>query len=197
MRKIYLSLVLAFAVGIGILATGGTASAATDRRACVTAGEYASIQRNMSQTRLFALLDGHGVLLDTINNSYDDSYWVDGYEDWYWVDTSYEDPDTGEWIEDGYDDFDWVDGYWEGGYVSIKDTVRSFKKCPSFGSGRIGVNLDNYSGGRSSMHVYTKVRSNPWALVDWVYGATSFRSAAGAGAATVIDGTTHKVIPRG
>jgi hypothetical protein len=177
----------AVVVGVGVTSTG-TAEAATDRRACVTAGEYGSIYRGMSQTRMFQILDGRGVLLDTIVNSTEDEWVEDGWWDYQWVDGYYD--EYGDWV-DGYEEEVWVDdGYWIEGY-SVKDTVRSYKKCPGFGSGRIGINLDNYSGGREYMHVYTKVRSNPWGLVDWLYGAFERPVAARGGSGE------YKVIPRG
>ena len=86
MRKIISGLLALATLFAGLtlaLGTAGSASAATDRRACVTRAEYNAIYRGMTQAKLFALLDGHGTLLTQQWDGYYDEVWV---EDGYWDD---------------------------------------------------------------------------------------------------------------
>ena len=156
MRKIIGGLVAVTALIGGTTLLSSPAEAATDYRKCVTRGEYRAINEGMSQTRTRDILDGAGSLLTQRWFGYYEGAWVEGgYWDGYW-DYQYN-PETG-YYEDVWVD-EWVDEtYWDdyADYEEISDVVRSYRTCNGWGTGRIGINLDNWTDSGSGMRVYEK-----------------------------------------
>ena len=145
-----------------LVATAPTASAATDHRACVTRAEYRSVHAGMTAAKVKSIFDTSGSGLTSQSTGYYEGAWV---EDGYW--DSYYDEYTGEWYDE------WVDtSYWDdyaGDWISVKDSVRAYKKCSSWGGGgRVGVNFDNYSDASTGMRVYGKVPNHAQDLADYI-----------------------------
>ena len=160
MRKISAALIAVLMAG-ATLVSMATPAQAVDRRPCTTLAEFRSVHANMTFAQVKTVLDGNGVLLTRIDDGYWGGEWI---EDGYWESTWYDDGLGGFYLDE------WVDmSYWQDEWVSSIDVVRSYPKCRTFDrGGRIGINFDNYSSPYSGMRVFTKVRYNPWQLVDLV-----------------------------
>ena len=191
MKRLAATLVAVLIAALGLTLTNpGTADAAArkkkhDTPGCITLAEYRSIHSGMTTTRVAQIADIWGTQIYNYDDGYYEGAWVnDGYwEDFGYWDSEY-DPVTDTWTEVYVPDEEWVDmSYYDATatWVSMRDTVRSYKKCRTFqhGRGRVGINFDNYSHG-AGLHVFTKVASNPYRLVDIVESATIYAKA-GAG----------------
>ncbi len=181
MKRLTAVLVAALIAALGLTLTNpSTASAAARRRhhdtpGCIDKKEYRAIRSGMTPAQVARIADISGAQIDYADNGYEDAVWVD---DGYWQ------PD-GEWMDMGgtFDEFgnyipdmEWVDeSYWvDTSYISdtwvpVLDTVRSYKKCKSFGHGRsrVGIEFDNYTHG-DALSVFTKRATNPYSLVALV-----------------------------
>ena len=172
MRKFSAALIAVFMAAATLLVA--SPAQAIDHRKCVTLGEFRAVHRPMTFAQARRTLDGNGALLTRLDHGYYEGGWVDdGYWDSYYVDDGYYDI-NGNWIDTGYWMDDWIDtSYYDeyANWVSSIDVVRSYPKCARFDrhrGRRIGINFDNYSSNYSGMRIFTKVRYNPYQLVDLV-----------------------------
>jgi hypothetical protein len=150
-----------------------------DTPGCMDRKEYRAIHSGMTPARVAQIADIRGAQIYNYDDGYYEGAWVnDGYwEDFGYWDSEY-DPVTDTYTDVYVPDEEWIDtSYYDAtaNWVSMTDTVRSYKKCKSFqrGRGRVGINFDNYSHG-SGLHVFMKVNSNPYRLVDVVESATIY-----------------------
>jgi len=184
MRKFILAALAVFTLAAP-LAIITPADAATDRRACVTRGEFLSVHRGNTGAKVRSIFDTGGYQLASYHDGYYEWEWVeDGYWDSYYYDGEWYD----EWIDTSYED-----SYW----VSYVDTVRSYKKCPGWnhGRGRVGINFDNYSSAYSGMRVWSKHYRNPSSLIWWQGISTFARSAEPAPSAKPTPQGEHEAKP--
>jgi hypothetical protein len=180
---------------VGAVLTAGVVSSAlvaapaqaADTRPCVTRGEYDAVHRQHTQAKIKSVFDTGGYQLAAYYDGYYDYEWV---EDGYW--DSWYDEYSGYWYDE------WVDTSYEvENWVSLKDTVRSYKKCPGFqgGRSRVGINFDNYSSAYSGMRMYSKVANTPSQLIWWNGISTFARSAEPAPGAKPQPQDTHEAKP--